>query len=543
MTNVEWVEPALTWSSQAKLNALRTPGVLEIRSDDFMEEFLQAMRGASPHTYIQDHLMTPKNGALKLFQPLHGCYYLVTASLVCRQVGLPDREVKRKQGEATGFVIRRRVDSVEQGWINEGDKRGWNNVDPKKLVDEEEIFPMNPVKVCTQKTPGLAAYRMNGNCERVVYHGYLPVGNRDKYTATKKYATPANQTNEELFSTYLTEVRIDDVSNVEDRDGGFRASEFDTRVIGPWIEYITPPPPPYPLVPTTEKDRKRRTDAAYYIVVDMADFIRRALPDVWEALVKFYDGETNPKAGITGDKLILLNRLLNEDNQPAWNVVNSNDIGRAMYDVRDILIDDSPFLLPVLPENQSIPSSYTLSALPPLKTLVINALDETPPTQMKINNEYADLLREQVRVPKPEDKVLYYIRLIYTYDPECPPHISERSPYIQFSRFFDSDAPARKMRIEAPLLKDLRKFKPGVGIEMDKDLRDLLNRVHKGMKDGEPLEGDGVDWELGMICSFSIQIVFMVALIVMFIFLILLNIVFWWLPFLKICLPIPKPKP
>jgi hypothetical protein len=91
-------------------------------------------------------------------------------------------------------------------------------------------------------------------------------------------------------------------------------------------------------------------------------------------------------------------------------------------------------------------------------------------------------------------------------------------------------------------LADLRKFKPGVGIAMDPDLRDVLNRVHKGLKDGDPLLDGSTNWELGMICSFSIQIVFLVAFIVMFIFLILLNIVFWWLPFLKICLPIPKPK-
>ena len=35
------------------------------------------------------------------------------------------------------------------------------------------------------------------------------------------------------------------------------------------------------------------------------------------------------------------------------------------------------------------------------------------------------------------------------------------------------------------------------------------------------------------------EIIFLVAFIVMFIFLILLNIIFWWLPFLKICFPIP----
>jgi hypothetical protein len=549
MTNVVWVEPALTWSSQAKLSGLRTPRILEIRSDDFMEEFLQAMRGVSPHTYIQNHLMTPKSGKIKLFQPLHGCYYLVTASLVCRQVGLPDRTVKGSQGETTGFVIRRWVGNEEQGWVNEGDTRGWNTVDPKKgLVDEEEILPMNPVSVCTEKTPGLAAYQISGSCERVVYHGYLPVGNRDKYTATKKYIPAANQTNEQLFSTYLTEVRTDDVGNLEDANGGFRASEFDTRVIAAWTAYTTPPPPSNPPIITPPlSDVRRRTQAAYYIVVDMADFVRRALPDVWAALTNLYDGKPNPDQGLQANQQVLYDLLTTG---AAAAVVNGNALGRAMYDVKGIVEADSPFLLPVA---SSIPDTYALGALPKdpasppdpnqdLKQAVINALSETPATQMKINNEYAELLREQVRVPKPETSVRYALRLIYTYDPECPPLVSEPSPNIEFSRFFDSDAPSRKVRIEAPQLKDLRKFKPGVGIQMDKDLRDVLNRVHKGLKDGEDLGGQSVDWELGMICSFSIQIVFLVALIVMFIFLILLNIVFWWLPFLKICLPIPKPK-
>jgi hypothetical protein len=51
---------------------------------------------------------------------------------------------------------------------------------------------------------------------------------------------------------------------------------------------------------------------------------------------------------------------------------------------------------------------------------------------------------------------------------------------------------------------------------------------------------DVAGWELGMICTFSIQIITLIAFVVMFIFAILLNIVFWWMAFLKICLPIPK---
>ncbi len=44
--------------------------------------------------------------------------------------------------------------------------------------------------------------------------------------------------------------------------------------------------------------------------------------------------------------------------------------------------------------------------------------------------------------------------------------------------------------------------------------------------------------DLGLICSFSIPIITICALLVLMIFISLLNIVFWWLPFLRICFPI-----
>ena len=44
-----------------------------------------------------------------------------------------------------------------------------------------------------------------------------------------------------------------------------------------------------------------------------------------------------------------------------------------------------------------------------------------------------------------------------------------------------------------------------------------------------------------MICSFSIQIICVLSFMVMFMFLIAFNIIFWWMAFLKICFPIPVP--
>ena len=44
---------------------------------------------------------------LKLFQPVHGHFNLVAATLVCRVVGLPDKAVDPGAEEAVTFVMRR----------------------------------------------------------------------------------------------------------------------------------------------------------------------------------------------------------------------------------------------------------------------------------------------------------------------------------------------------------------------------------------------------------------------------------------------------
>jgi len=46
-----------------------------------------------------------------------------------------------------------------------------------------------------------------------------------------------------------------------------------------------------------------------------------------------------------------------------------------------------------------------------------------------------------------------------------------------------------------------------------------------------------------MICSFSIQIMWVLSFIVMFMFAISFNIIFWWMAFIKICFPVPVPAP
>jgi hypothetical protein len=55
--------------------------------------------------------------------------------------------------------------------------------------------------------------------------------------------------------------------------------------------------------------------------------------------------------------------------------------------------------------------------------------------------------------------------------------------------------------------------------------------------------GGGGGINLTWICSFSIPLITICAFFVLNIFLSLLNIVFFWMAFIKICIPFPIPKP
>jgi hypothetical protein len=89
----------------------------------------------------------------------------------------------------------------------------------------------------------------------------------------------------------------------------------------------------------------------------------------------------------------------------------------------------------------------------------------------------------------------------------------------------------------------LRRLRPSVGFAMSGRLGALmtparLDKLKDGKKPGDSGPGLGIDW----ICGFNIPIITICAFIVLNIFLQLLNIVFWWLPFVKICLPVPAKK-
>jgi hypothetical protein len=122
----------------------------------------------------------------------------------------------------------------------------------------------------------------------------------------------------------------------------------------------------------------------------------------------------------------------------------------------------------------------------------------------------------------------------------CPPRLvwSDYSEPFTIAPWYEpSDAPPTVIPLPKP---DFKSLKPNVAFAVPEDLAKLLNQDAKALVKGEGGKGSGltVDW----ICSISIPIITLCAFIVLNIFLALFDLIFAWMLFIKLCIPIPRPK-
>jgi hypothetical protein len=163
----------------------------------------------------------------------------------------------------------------------------------------------------------------------------------------------------------------------------------------------------------------------------------------------------------------------------------------------------------------------------------------------------------------PFDSPWFTIRCVLE-RPNCAalaePVVSDPSAAFQLAAFFDPDAPARPIRIGMPAdttPAGLRKFDRNTAFVMSdvlcgqvsalKSLSfvDLILAVlpfplHKDLSAGDPQPCSEQGGGFGMVCSFSLPIITICALIMLMIVVKLLDLVFYWMPFFQICLPLPK---
>ncbi|WP_138469272.1 hypothetical protein [Poseidonocella sp. HB161398] len=125
--------------------------------------------------------------------------------------------------------------------------------------------------------------------------------------------------------------------------------------------------------------------------------------------------------------------------------------------------------------------------------------------------------------------------------PGCPPRMlwSPLSRSYTIRPWYESGG-APPAQIELPSLtpEALKNIKPDVAIKVPPEIQKFMDKLNmQDLLDGKRNENTSISF--GMICGFSIPIITICAFIVLSIFLSLLNLLFFWLPFIKICIPYP----
>jgi hypothetical protein len=226
------------------------------------------------------------------------------------------------------------------------------------------------------------------------------------------------------------------------------------------------------------------------------------------------------------------------------------------------------------------PVQLTAGPLPPAKVGVTESTDPITKALDRIDNFVALIaaaLPVQITEPTPPPLLAsqpvmnvgaptyFVIRCVFE-RPNCgplrPTVLSDPTEPFLMAGFFDPDAPARPIRIALPIdttPAGLRKFDKNTAFMISDvlcgqitraqglGLGDLIRSVlpwplHKDLDlpdKGPCPDGAG---SLGMICSLSIPIITICALILLMIMVSLLDIIFHWVPFFIMCLPFPKFK-
>jgi hypothetical protein len=127
----------------------------------------------------------------------------------------------------------------------------------------------------------------------------------------------------------------------------------------------------------------------------------------------------------------------------------------------------------------------------------------------------------------------------------CPPRLiwgPETEPFRIAPWFEGSEDAAPLARIQLPdITRDsVRQLAPNVSFLLPPSVKAFLDANNpKDLLAGDVKAGDG-GLGIQFICSFNIPIITLCAFILLWVIIFLLNIVFWWLPFIMICLPFPK---
>lgn len=567
----------------------------------------------------------PSLPKLKLYQPAHQRYYLVTAGLVCGRAGLPDHTVNPGRQEKVTFVVRRlfppgplNINAALPNVVNTNTweeyalvagkiGNAWQRIPREKQLEEG---------VLVKGEEQLPLFAMNFTEEdgrrRRLFAGLIPAGRREAYMAATYQPQPGDappavkpQPVPDARMVLVWSQFTEPWKNLIER------ADAATKTMGAGAPVATDPndapPAAVPLSGNTlqstmKTSRDQIQTSSWYLLLDFAKFLQEQVNGVWlrlgqpvTSLITAEDklvdalNKTKVDAGLAFDLRRDSQGIPIADYQPAGAIASSLSVALKSALNSEQTLEQVKITYDR--ENSAARKAWPLflfpladpvrpATLPPVSPLNPQAGD----TSLDLNKKKIDGLAALIEAalpakatgPTPAIPLVaqqpmdmregwFVIRCAFE-RPECGPLdadvLSAPTTPFQIAGFFDPDAPARPIRIALPLDTSpagLRKFDKNTAFmisdmlcgQIDRmkglSLGDLVLSVlpwpfHKSLSvpDGGPCVSGGV--EVGMICSLSIPIITICALLLLMIIVSLLDIIFRWVPFFIFCFPLPKFK-
>ncbi len=475
--------------------------------------------------------------------PIHHSSYVVSVELCCDHIGQPALNPQRI--ESAGLVIRKKTNQGEFSWMLEDDEPiGWQTsvqglADPdldRHLCRDNILHPRNKKPTYTgEQTHPMHAQTIQDTKgkHRTILFGYLPVvgsyrppqkvnpsnDEADKLSDELDqllpwpygYAKGANYTGQIWRQAWAVPVV-----------NGQPINEF-FQLLKALVEQhqlgLTENPDNQQLKSLTENIyfwKTNNTEANKLLYGDISTSSLQKDKSLWQYLTSFKPYSSHR----------LIEWLAKQEQQS-----NIDSRGRLTH-------------LPV-PYSDNISFTSSLVMTDAQARWLREALKQRVIKQ-------GEELSQQIPVPKfdqGEDDLYQVIPFIRAKDNANKVRLywgnEQASQLFRVAAPFDAEA-SRPSMIQVPSLKDLRKgLAKGPALITPPDTYKLLNalKLKKGVTEevaGDPPPGGsgGIQWVL----VFSLPIVTLVAMILLMIIVSLLNIVFFWMPWVKQWIPIPKVK-
>ncbi len=491
------------------------------------QEFIQAVLGELAENRgidVSDASImngSESNKSLKLFQPVHRTFHVALVEAACDTFGYPRLDPLRIEG--AGLVIRRiskkAVESGEkrkknenqgeqlEGWMKtENSLRGWVKLNNRH---DDDLDPDPEYRIPDQSSGNNEIIRLLENERRYANkHAGIPEMS-ESYSPL--FAAPPDVC-EKTGRTVL--YGVVPTASMEMSEADYIGEDFDSAgfdsLLPDFFKQASDTDLPYKNQTLSATNVSDATLKKFIQMVHLFSVSLNTFEDSSEALA--LKTELN--------KIVLY-----------YNDGISINAGDFLEKASEVFLEENSSTIKMAEQWPVISSNLRNSIKHAMTTCIKKRLSVLDKGQTR----YSDSTR------------FYRLRVFVRvrHKKGCPPRTiwSDYSGPFEIAPWYDSSdaAPVQVSLPDALSPNFFKKVKPNVAFRVPEKLYNFLQGfAPEKLLDGEDVgKGDGkinLDW----ICCLNIPIITLCAFIVLMIFLQLLNIIFWWLPFIKICIPIPR---